>query len=130
LAEFAIRTMNVFEERVFDDTAVCSIQFSRKTEAETETETEPIRVHVYPSMSVELTPENNYTIGGEIYNLPRNDAYKVSRATRLAREHDSILLKCIDDSIDSQFRVADAAEVANTWIIRRTCPPEVMRSSA
>jgi hypothetical protein len=33
---------------VFDDTAyaVCSIQFSRKTEAETETETEPIRVHV------------------------------------------------------------------------------------
>jgi hypothetical protein len=29
-------------------------------------------------MSVELTPENNYTIGGEIYNPPRNDAYKVS----------------------------------------------------
>jgi hypothetical protein len=66
-------------------------------------------------MSVELTPENNYTIGGEIYNLPRNDAYKVSRATRLAKENmTSILLKCIDDSIDSQlgFRVADAAEVA------------------
>jgi hypothetical protein len=49
LAEFAIRTMNVFG-RVFDDTAyaVCSIQFSRKTEAETETETEPIRVHIRP----------------------------------------------------------------------------------
>jgi hypothetical protein len=62
-------------------------------------------------MSVELTPENNYTIGGEIYNLPRNDAYKVSRATRLAENMTSILLKCIDDSIDSQlgFRVADAA---------------------
>jgi hypothetical protein len=35
---------------VFDDTAyaVCSIQFSRKTEAETETETEPIRVRIRP----------------------------------------------------------------------------------
>jgi hypothetical protein len=80
-------------------------------------------------MSVELTPENNYTIGGEIYNLPAT-TYKVSRATRLAKENmTSILLKCIDDSIDSQFRVA-TPRWRNTWIIRRTCPPEVMRSSA
>jgi hypothetical protein len=97
LAEFAIRTMNVFEERV-DDTAyaVCSIQFSRKTEAETETETEPIRVHVSVPENDERGTDarNNYTIGGEIYNLPRNDAYKVSRATRLAKENmTSILLK-------------------------------------
>jgi hypothetical protein len=61
-------------------------------------------------MSVELTPENNYT--GEIYNLPRNDAYKVSEPETRKENMTSILLKCIDDSIDSQlgFRVADAAD--------------------
>jgi hypothetical protein len=100
LAEFAIRTMNVFEERVFDDTAyaVCSIQFSRKTEGDRDRDRADI--HVYPSrktMSVELTPENNYTIGGEIYNLPRNDAYKVSEPRDSQRSMTSILLKCIDE---------------------------------
>jgi hypothetical protein len=133
LAEFAIRTMNVFEERVFDDTAyaVCSIQFSRKTEGDRDRDRADI--HVYPSrktMSVELTPENNYTIGGEIYNLPRNDAYKVSEPRDSQRSMTSILLKCIDDSIDSQLGGATPPRWRNTWIIRRTCPPEVMRSSA
>jgi hypothetical protein len=115
LEKYAIRTINIFEERVFDDTAyaVCSIQFSQKTEPKNE----PIKIHIYPSrktMNVELTPENNYTIGGEIYNLPYNDAYKVSRATRLAKENiTNILLKCIDDNIDSQlgFKLADNDEV-------------------
>lgn len=115
LEKYSIRTINIFEERVFDDTtyAVCSIQFSQKTKPENE----PIKIHIYPSqkkMNVELTPENNYTIGGEIYNLPHNDVYKVSRATRLAKENmTNILLKCIDDNINSQlgFKIADDDEV-------------------
>jgi hypothetical protein len=65
-------------------------------------------------MSVELTPENNYTIGGEIYNLPATTRIRSAEPRDSQENMTSILLKCIDDSIDSQlgFRVADAAEVA------------------
>jgi hypothetical protein len=55
-------------------------------------------------MFIELTSSNNYTIGGEIYNLPYNSNYKVGRATKETTQHiTNILLKCIDDNIESQL---------------------------
>jgi hypothetical protein len=55
-------------------------------------------------MSVKLTNKNNYTIGGEIYNLPYNTKYIVQRATKDTKDNiTNILLKCIDDNIDSQL---------------------------
>jgi hypothetical protein len=81
-------------------------------------------------MSVELTPENNYTIGGEIYNLPRNDAYKVSRATRLAKENEyPVEVHRRQHRQPVGVQGGGRRRWRNTWIIR-TCPPEVMRSSA
>ena len=67
LQTYDIKTMNIFEERVFDDTSytVCSVLFQKKLE-----DSEPIQIHIYPSkkmMEVEFTKSNNYTIGGEIY---------------------------------------------------------------
>lgn len=114
LDKYTIHTLNIFEERVFDDTsyAVCSLYFLRKT-----TENTPIQIQIYPSrkeMSVELTPENNFTIGGEIYNLAINAEYKVQRATRISKTNiTNILLKCIDDNIDSQlgFKMVEDTEV-------------------
>jgi hypothetical protein len=103
--------MNVFEERVFDDTAyaVCSIQFSRKTEAETETETEPIRVHVSVPENDERGTDarNNYHRRRNLQPAPTT---RIRSASHETRKENDILLKCIDDSIDSQlgFRVADA----------------------
>jgi hypothetical protein len=55
-------------------------------------------------MTFRLTPENNYTIGGEVYNLPQNPDYIVQRATKdTTLPITNILLKCIDDNIDSQL---------------------------
>ena len=55
-------------------------------------------------MKINFTSENNYTIGGEIYNLHQNSKYKVQRATKETKENiTNILLKCIDDSKDSQL---------------------------
>jgi hypothetical protein len=78
LAEFAIRTMNVFEERCSTTPPTPCAASSFRERPRRRQRPRPSRYgFTYPSrktMSVELTPENNYTIGGEIYNLPRNDA--------------------------------------------------------
>jgi len=106
IEKFTINILNIFEEQVFDDTsyAVCSIYFIKKNDIHN-----TIKTYIYPSkqvLNISLTPENNYTIGGEIYNLPNNTQYKIERATKLTKNKDNItniLLKCIDDSIASQL---------------------------
>jgi hypothetical protein len=105
LEKYSINIINIFEEQVFDDTsyAVCSLYFVRKQNHELNN----IKINIYPSkqtMNITLTSENNYTIGGEIYNLPQNPKYKVQRATRETNENiTNILLKCIDNNINSQL---------------------------
>ena len=104
---YSIKIVNIFEEQVFDDTsyAVCSIYFMKKTD-DSEDDSN-IKVYIYPSnkeMTISLTDENNYTIGGEIYNLPQNPKYNVQRATKKTKDNiTNILLKCIDDNVDSQL---------------------------
>lgn len=105
LEKYTVKIINIFEEQVFDDTSytVCSIYFVKNIDNLYEN----IKVCVYPSkkiMNINLNPLNNYTIGGEIYNLKQNPKYKVQRATKDTKENiTNILLKCIDDSVDSQL---------------------------
>ncbi len=107
LEKYDIIIINIFEEQVFDDTsyAVCSIQFTKKYNIEPNL----INICIYPvehTLHILFTPENNYTIGGEIYNLPNNPGYKVERATKNTKNKEfitNILLKCIDDSIENQL---------------------------
>jgi len=107
LEKYDIIIINIFEEQVFDDTsyAVCSIQFTKKNNIEPNL----INICIYPvqhTLHILFTPENNYTIGGEIYNLPNNPGYKVERATKNTKNKEfitNILLKCIDDSIENQL---------------------------
>jgi response regulator RpfG family c-di-GMP phosphodiesterase len=85
--------------------------------------TSQIKTYIYPSkkeIDISLTSENNYTIGGEIYNLPVSSEYKIERATRLTKHQEditNILLKCIDDSSDSKLgfkMVSDADRFIDT----------------
>lgn len=109
--QYAIKTMNIFEESVFDDTnyAVCSIYFEKKESSFVSEQDNPIKIYIYPSnktMEIALTEQNNYTIGGEIYRLPMNPNYKIERATKLTKDTSkitNILLKCIDDSKENQL---------------------------
>jgi len=115
LEKYSINIINIFEEQVFDDTsyAVCSIYFMKKKS----TDTGNIDIYIYPSkknMNIKLNSENNFTIGGEIYDLPNNPKYKVQRATREIKDNiTNILLKCIDDNINNQlgFKVVNDDEV-------------------
>jgi len=116
LDKYLVKIINIFEERVFDDTsyAVCSIHFVRKPNNEINNN---IKTYIYPSkkyMTISLTSENNYTIGGEIYNLPQNSKYKVQRATRETKGNiTNILLKCIDNNINNQlgFKIVEDEEI-------------------
>jgi len=102
LNRFSIELVNIFEEQVFDDTkySVCSIKFiSSKSEI--------IYADVYPKnirLTLELNEDNNYTIGGEIYNLPINKKIKIQRATKNNLDGmTNLLLKCIDDNKDNMI---------------------------
>jgi len=106
LKKFNVMYLNIFEERVFDDTSytTCSFIFESKNQ-----KTPIINCSIYPSkknINIILNKENNFTIGGEIYNLPINKKIKVERATHINKKSKgitNILLKCIDDNINSKI---------------------------
>ena len=100
LEMYNIVHLNIFEEKVFEDTSysICSFQF------ETKTSSNIINSTIYPStntLELELNESNNYTIGGEIYKLNKSDNIKIERATKDNIGNEcitNILLKCIDDT--------------------------------
>ncbi len=108
LKKFNIIQMNIFEERVFDDTSytICSFIFELKNK-----DIPNIGCTILPSkknITFSLNKSNNFTIGGEIYNLNKNKKIKVERATNINQKSEgltNILLKCIDDNINSKIRL-------------------------
>jgi hypothetical protein len=112
---YNIKLINIFEESVFEDTnySVCSIQFNKINNDSPSNTNDCINACIYPSMKnmeLKLTSDTNYTIGGEIYNIPINTEYKIQRATKDNMKNlTNILLKCIDDNINNQlgFKIVD-----------------------
>lgn len=112
IAKYDIIIMNVFEEQVFVDTTctICCFQFEPKKEALMSEENE-INCYVYPSktnIKFALNSTNNYTLGGEIYNLEQTTFYKIDRATKLfdcRTNFTNIGVKCIDDTATNQIRL-------------------------
>lgn len=103
--KFNIITLNIFEEQVFNDTSytICSLQFELKKKENIIS----TNIYIYPNnikSNIIFNEKNDYTIGGEIYNLPKNDKIKIERATYKNSENSNItniLVKCIDDNINS-----------------------------
>jgi hypothetical protein len=103
---YKINKLNIFEEQVFNDTTytVCSFQFEIKKN----NINEKINITIYPSktsIEVLLNEDNNYIIGGEIYNLKNDEKYKITRLTKKNKEkqNTNIVAKCIDDNKDSKI---------------------------
>ena len=103
---YNILHLNIFEERVFDDTSytVCAFQFELKEI----NLPNPIRITIYPSkkvIEVVLNEGNNYMIGGEIYNLHTIDVYNITRLTTKNKDlvNTNIVAKCIDDNSSNKI---------------------------
>jgi hypothetical protein len=104
--------LNIFEEQVFDDTTttVCSFQFQQKMDGDGSGVAGTIPISVYPSnkqFQVVLDDTNQYTIGGQIYQLPISpeNHYTITRLTHKNRQkqNTNILVKCIDDNEANQI---------------------------
>jgi hypothetical protein len=103
---YNIIIINIFEEKVFDDTSytICSFQFEYKNN---QIEND-IDIYIYPSnikIITSLNKNNNYLIGGEIYNLKLKNKYKIERLTKknITKKNTNILVKCIDDNINNKI---------------------------
>jgi hypothetical protein len=86
---YDIERINVFEERVFDDTSytVCAFQFALKR-GDDAVAPAPIPIHIpitiFPNricINAELCVENRFLIGGGIYALPVSGRFRVWRRT-------------------------------------------------
>lgn len=127
IKNYDITLCNIFEEQVFKDTSysICSLQFRARRMA-TAVAASATECHIYPSnkhIRFTLCPANNYTIGGEIYNLQKNKNYKIDRATRLlsnAEDFTNILVKCIDDNRDSTIGLSIVDDLTKDKYIDRT----------
>jgi len=106
---YEINILNIFEEQVFVDTSytVCSFQFSLKKSNNL------LNIIIYPSKTnliTELNDDNNYIIGGSIYNLKINNIkkYKISRLTskNIDNSNTNILVKCIDDNEKNKIQLS------------------------
>jgi hypothetical protein len=100
LEKYGVLQLNIFEEKVFNDTSytICSFQFELNRNVDC------IKCMIYPSnteLVLNLSDNNNYTIGGELYGLSQNSSIQIERATQDNMNDEgitNILLKCIDDS--------------------------------
>jgi hypothetical protein len=149
---YDILICNIFEEQVFDDTSytICCIQFRAKSDSSDSSDNDSSDSsdndssdssdndssdssdkdssigYIYPSnkrISFVLNADNNYTIGGKIYNLEKNAKYKIDRATKVIKNTEditSILVKCIDDSINSKISLAIVDDATREKYIDRS----------
>jgi hypothetical protein len=104
LAVYAVQRVNIFEEQVFDDTTstVCCFLFTKGIG-------QIVPITIFPSgvqIRAELTASNNFSVGGEIYNLPVKGQYKITRWTsknKTCEGRTNILAKCIDDNANAML---------------------------
>ena len=147
LAKYKVIQLNIFEEKVFDDTSytICAFQFEQEQDyldikgfkgAEAPLAETPLAT-IYPSktnISIELNDNNNYMIGGDIYKLQTNNKYKITRLTSRNKEksntsniNTNILVKCIDDNIKNKIGLS---YVSNDDIYIDDTPNQTARTYA
>ena len=109
LEKYNIVLLNIFEEKVFEDTTstICSFQFEIKND----NKENKINIMIYPSknkIETILNDDNNYLIGGDIYKLKLNNKYKITRLTKknIDDKNTNILAKCIDDNKDNKISLS------------------------
>jgi hypothetical protein len=115
---YKIKLLNIFEIQVFNDTSytICSFNFIKR---KLQNNNFIIKCNIYKNLSgslgnfeknkFTLNINNNYTFGGQIYNLNIYNNYKVYRIINIKDLHkcSNILVKCIDDATKINFSIID-----------------------
>jgi len=112
---YDLMLINIFEEQVFNDTtyAICSFQFKLRNVPDVSQNI--IKCDIYKGGQFQncfkftLSKKNNFTFGGEIYNLKQSEKIIVGRITKNNNNSDfktNILLKCIDDSLINKINIS------------------------
>lgn len=107
--KYYVKRINIFEERVFDDTAysVCSFKFILRNDKK-----KKIKGVIYPMKKIikfNLNEKNNYSIGGKLYNLEVSKGIFVGRVTKKNKDSKgltNILVKCIDDNKENKIKMS------------------------
>jgi hypothetical protein len=110
LSYYSVHSVNVFEETVFNDTSytICSFMFLLNNNNNNDTE---IKFNIYPSkktLSTKLNNDNNFIIGGELYNLQTSNKFNICRLTskNITEANSNLVIKCIDDDIDNLINLS------------------------
>lgn len=119
LGVYQIEKLNIFEEKVFDDTtySICSFLFKRRYN-----QSNMFKAWIFPSRKeykFKLSDLNNYMIGGELYLLPQNHEIKITRLIKDDIPNTNILLKCIDDSKESKI----CLKIVDDETLKYDCTP-------
>lgn len=101
LERYQIVRINLFEERVFDDTSstVCAVQFQAR-----DSDDYVIPIYIYPDnkkIDITIGPGNEYIIADEIINMKLLSGYKIERwTTNTSGKFNitNIVVKCLDSS--------------------------------
>lgn len=107
LTKYNILLINIFEEKVFKDTSytICSLLFEKR---KCNNKTYPTIVYPSPKkLMLELNETNNYTIGGEIYQLKTNKKWIISRLTKknINQKNTNLIIKCIDNDKNNKINL-------------------------
>lgn len=116
---YKIIIINIFEEKVFDDTSytVVSFLFIKKNNLD-----EPTKIVIHPSLKEikhDFSKNNNYMIGGDIYNLKLNNTYSITRITSKNKDssnNTNINVKCIDDNGNNKIKLIFVNDAKDIYI--------------
>ena len=106
---FTIIQVNVFEEKMFEETSytVCSMEFWK--DHATNEKKQNIQFTFYPEnikKHFSLSQENNWTIGYEIYNIHYSTKWSVNRLIKGKNSPNTfICAQCIDNSKDDKIKL-------------------------
>lgn len=116
LMNYKVIRINLFEEKVFEDTDynVIAIQFEKRNEND---DSFKIPIYIYPDnifKEFEISEQTHWMIGGELYHLDSNEQYEIKRVFEkeskaeeeiITQPNNRIFLYALDDGFEKRIRL-------------------------
>lgn len=112
LSKYRIPKINIFEEKVFDDTGytICSFPFYKENLTNNEIKIQEIELNFYPSekkVNIIIKKSENWIIGYNIYNTEIDTCIKIKRLLEgdITSNKSNILLRSIDSGSKKEQKI-------------------------